>query len=138
LLRRLLRFERGEPLFDLAGAVDTHQGAGERRDSRRLRWRQLATVDFLDRLQQEHDHRLERLREQPLRLRPPWKDWSDALQAAGIDELRRALFATITSPRWIDAWWTHRRSPHAALGAAIDAADWPAFQCEIMVYEAGP
>ncbi len=70
------------------------------------------------------------------RLRPdPWKDWNEALLALGVDQLSRVLFDHWAAPRWVTAWWRRQALPHPALEAAIDTANWLAFNRELAGYE---
>ena len=66
---------------------------------------------------------------------PETKDWADVLTAFGADMLRRLFFHRIAGPAWADAYQRHGRLPHPGLEAAINAADWRAFDRELTVYE---
>jgi len=65
---------------------------------------------------------------------PGCKDWNDVLLMLGADALRRRFFDAMAGHLWRFMYKLHQRNPHAALEAAIDAADWPAFNAEVRAY----
>lgn len=79
------------------------------------------------------------------RLRPATdqgKDWNDALRAQGAERLRRRLFDRYAGPRYtavydrLSAILGVIHAPPPDVEAAIDAADWAAFNRELQAWEA--